>query len=431
MLEPAHPQPQGYRSMADPDRLIALDMLRGVAVMGILLMNVAGFGLPQAAYLNPAAYGGASGADLAAWAIGFVLIDGKMRALFSLLFGASMLLVIDRAEQSGRSAGAIHLRRMGSLAVIGAVHAYLIWAGDILIPYAIVGTIAYAYVHRSPRAQLAMAMALLIGQWLLLWSLIAGLEAARDAAMAPGAAAQAIRGWREIADQIGIPAPATIAATLAIYRGSYAGIFNERLDNAAAPLLQLVDVGAETLALMLLGMAGLRIGFLTGRWRRETYLRTALAAYAVGLPILILIAARTIASDFDEIVTVRAALLYAAPARIIVTAGHASMLLWWFGGEEQGGLKARVAAVGRAAFTNYLATSLIMTTIFYGYGAGLFGHLSRAQLYLLPPCLWILMLAWSKPWLDRYRYGPAEWLWRSLARGQRQPLRHAANSIES
>jgi len=416
--------------MTEPPRLIALDVLRGIAVMGILLMNMAGFALPQAAYLNPAAYGGADGANLAVWAVSFVLVDGKMRALFSLLFGASMLLVIDRAEQAGRHGVPVHLRRMGWLFAIGLVHAYLIWSGDILVPYAIVGTLACAHVGRSTRHQVALALILLVGQWLLLWSLLSALAATHEAAVAADATLAAIQKWRGIADQIGIPGPTALAHALGTYRGSYPAILHDRVgQNWATPFLQLIDIGPETLALMLLGMAGLESGFLTGAWDRATYRRVAAGAYLVGLPALTFIALATIRSGFDEVATLRNAQLYAAPFRPIVMIGHVSLALLWLGGAGSSWLIERVAAVGRAAFSNYLGTSLIMTTIFYGYGLGLFGRLDRAELYLFVPPAWVAMLLWSKSWLDRFHYGPLEWLWRSLSRGARQPTQRQA--IES
>ena len=99
--------------------------------------------------------------------------------------------------------------------------------------------------------------------------------------------------------------------------------------------------------------------------------------------------------------------------------GH-TMLLLWLIGRMKGILLDRVDAAGRAAFSNYIATSIVMTTIFYGYGLGLYGGLPRAAVYLVVPLMWLIMLLWSKPWLDRFQYGPLEWLWRSLARGQRQ-----------
>ena len=126
--------PTGSGEIAPAPRLVTLDFVRGVAVLGILLMNIQAFAMPDAAYVNPAAYGGARGADLAVWWIEAVLVDGKMRGLFSWLFGASLLLVATRAQAAGESAARVHYRRMAWLALFGVAHLGLVWDGDILLP---------------------------------------------------------------------------------------------------------------------------------------------------------------------------------------------------------------------------------------------------------------------------------------------------------
>ena len=406
----------------DGPRLVSLDVLRGAAVMGILLMNITAFALPEAAYLNPAASGGTAPADIAVWTAGFVLVDGKMRALFSLLFGAGMLLVIERAEAAGRSGAAVHMRRMGALLGFGLAHAYLIWAGDILVLYAFTGMLAFPFARRGTRTLVALAVLLFAAQLAILAVLLGDVAALRDAAAAPGAATATRQAWRAIADQVGIPTRAAIEDNLSLYRGGYAAILHARLTTGAAtPFLQFVDVGAETLGLMLLGMAGLRSGFLAGRWRGRNYVGVALACYAIAVPPLLWIAAGTIRSNFGELRVLNADLLYGAPFRPVLMLGHAASLLAW--ASAPGWVRDRIAAAGRAAFSNYLATSLAMTTLFYGYGGGLYGSLDRAELYLIVPLAWAAMLWWSKPWLDRFAYGPFEWAWRSLARGSIQPLR--------
>jgi len=419
--------------MADPSpRLIALDALRGFAVMGILLMNIMGFAMPGAAYLNPAAYGGTGPADLAAWGLCFVLVDGKFRALFSFLFGASMLLVVDRAEAAGDDGATIHFQRMAVLLGLGLVHAFLIWNGDILVLYAGIGAFAFAFVQRSVRALVAIGIALLAAQMLLLSRFLGDFAALRDAAAAPGASAAILSAWRGLNDQVGIPSAAAIRDSLAIHHGGYATILGDRLDEGVAtPFLQYLDAGVETLGLMLLGMAALRSGFLAGAWRRGAYARIAAACYLAGVPALAWMAIGVARTGFDPVAAVRASELFAAPFRPILMIGHASLLLLWLTGKPHGILAQRLAAVGRAALSNYVGTSIVMTTLFYGYGGGLFGRLGRAELYGVVPIAWLFMLAWSKPWLDRYRYGPLEWLWRSLARGEAQPMRRAKKDIAS
>ncbi len=407
-----------------PPRLIALDALRGFAVMGILLMNITAFALPEAAYLNPAASGGTRSADIAVWMANFVFVDGKMRALFSLLFGASMLLVIDRAEAAGKDGAGVHFRRMAWLLGLGLAHAYLVWAGDILVLYAIVGMLAFAFAGRSTRTLAAAGIGFLVVQMAMLAVLLDDIASLRESAAAPGAGAAVRRAWRDVADQVGIPSADAIAHTLALYRGGYGAILHERLTTGeATPFLQFVDVGPDTLGLMLLGMAAFRSGFVTASWRPATYARVATVAYALAVPPLAWIALGCIRSGFDEVVVLRSAELYAAPFRPILMLGHAALLLRWIASGSAAVLRARLAAVGRAAFSNYLGTSLVMTTLFYGYGGGLYGRLGRAELYLIVPFAWAAMLSWSKPWLDRFQYGPFEWAWRSLARGAFQPMR--------
>ncbi|SNS18698.1 uncharacterized protein SAMN06295912_102172 [Sphingomonas laterariae] len=398
---------------ASPPRLISLDGLRGLAVMGILLMNIAGFALPAAAYFNPLAYRPAGPAELALWAIEFVLVDTKMRALFSLLFGASLLLVLDRARAAGMDSERAHFRRMGWLALFGLIHYYLIWHGDILLLYAVVGCAAWFFSEASTRDLIRWGLLLIALQCLIFIALFVAITLD-----GPGS-----EGWRAVQEEFGVPAAATIARDLALHRGSYAGLVAHRLFDAGwLPLTQILLFGCETLGLMLLGMAGLRSGFLTGGWGRMRYLRAAAIGYAIGLPLTLLVAWLCWRSGFDARMILAAAFPLGVPARPFMLLGHAALALAWLAGPPSP-LRTRVAAAGRAAFTNYLGASLVMTALFYGYGAGLYGTLGRFALLGVVAGAWLLMLLWSKPWLGRFAYGPLEWLWRSLARGKMQPMR--------
>jgi uncharacterized protein len=404
-----------------PPRIVTLDIVRGVAVMGILAMNIVGFALPEQAYVNPMAAGGRGPADIASWALGFVLIDGKMRGLFSFLFGASLLLVIQRAEAKGEPAARIHFRRMAWLLLFGLVHFYFIWSGDILSLYAPVGMIAGLFIERSPRALVRSALILILVQFLMFGYLAGSFYSASAAAAAPGAGADALAGWTQMKSDFVLP-PAALAKAVAVYRGGYVGIVEQRFgDNLLDPLVNVVFFGWETLAYMLLGMAGLKSGFLTGAWPRARYVRAALLGYALSAPAYALFAWAIVRDGFQ--VPSLFALEFAASVlvRPPMIVGLAALIILLT--ERGGPLVDRIAAAGRAAFTNYLGTSLAMTALFYGYGFGLFGLLSRAQLWLVVLPAWAAMLLWSKPWLDRYRYGPFEWLWRSLARGALQPMR--------
>lgn len=401
-------------------RIATLDLIRGVAVMGIVLMNIQAFAMPEAAYLNPAAYGGSRGADLAVWATELVLIDGKMRGLFSWLFGASLLLVADRA---GAGAARVHYRRMAWLAVFGFAHLVTLWDGDILLHYALVGSVAFVFRRHPPEALVVAAVMLILIQLFLSLNtpLAAGQIAAELASGHPSAAA--LHDMPLIRDQFGVPSPATIAGQIALHRGPWMAQVGYRIAEAPRLILgTLASVGLETLAYMLLGMAALKSGMLTGAWSRAAYRRTAAIGFAIGIPLGAALAWWVVARGFDAGAVAWEALVLSAPLRPPMIAGWAALIVLTL--RPDGGLGSRVAAAGRMAFSNYLGTSLICAGLCDGLG--LFGGFSRAGLLPIVAGVWIAMLAWSRPWLARLRYGPMEWAWRSLARGHPAPMRGPA-----
>ncbi|WOK37611.1 DUF418 domain-containing protein [Sphingomonas sp. C3-2] len=405
-------------------RYLSLDALRGIAVMGILAMNIIVFAMPEFAYVNPRVWGGTSPADIAAWATAYVLVDGKMRGLFSLLFGASMLIVIDAAEARGADGPQLHLRRMGWLLVFGLAHYYLIWFGDILTLYAVIGSFAFLARHGSAGQLIRWGVLSLIIGFLILAAISISILMTASAATAPHAGVEAGNAYKAMISGLGVPGMASTATELSVYRSGYADILAYRMgERASGPLLMVLLSGCEALGLMLMGMGLCKSGFLTGMRSRASYARTAAICYMIGLPPTMLLAFWCITSGFDPIVTFNATFTWSIPSRIILTLAHASAALWLIDRFAGSRMIARIAAAGRAAFSNYLGTSIVMTTIFYGYGLGLFGEVSRAQAYLFVAGGCVVMLAWSKPWLDRFAYGPLEWLWRSLARGGPQEMR--------
>lgn len=396
-------------------RIAALDGLRGIAVMGILLMNVNAFAMPFAAYDNPAAFGPTRPADVVLWAAEFLAIDGKMRAIFSALFGASLLLVAERAETAGRGAARTSHARLVTLLLFGLAHACLVWMGDILVLYAIVGVVAFP-LRRLPVERLLVLsiMLLSIGTAILAVDYY-GLEALRHAATAPGANPGDVALWRQVLDDFGPPSPTVLADDLALHRGPWRVLAASLTAGEPGTIrADLYFSGSETLGLMLLGMAGLKSGFLGGSWTRAAYARTARIAYAVGLPPLVLIAFVLVARGFPPLLTITLTDCVAMPFRWAVAVGHAALILRWLSGAPTP-LTERVQAAGRMAFSNYLGTSIVMTALFDGWGLGLYGRVER---WMLPPfvfAMWVFMLAWSKPWLARFPHGPLEWLWRRLA----------------
>jgi len=410
--------------MTQSDRHLSLDAVRGFAVMGILLLNIVGFSMPDAAYVNPSAWGGTDPLNAAVWAVNFVLFDGKMRGLFSVLFGASMLLVMQRAEAAGQNARSVHLNRMAWLFVIGAAHFILLWWGDILVPYAICGTLALFFVNKDVKQLLRWAISLYLLYFLLTLLLVGGGWWQASQAAAPGADAATIESTAKMLASFGKPGTEEIAESLELYRSGWQQIAVAHLEMFPGSLTNaLMFFTLDTLAMMLVGMAMLKSGFILGLWAPALYAKIAIRAFLIGLPPMIGLAAWIMASGFDTVITFGAFFSFSFPFRIVLTVGWAAALLWLIVQHRDNPLIGRVAAAGRAAFSNYLGTSVLMSFIFYGWGLGLFGHIDRATAMLFVFATWGIMLTWSKPWLERYRFGPAEWLWRSLARRKLQPMR--------
>ena len=392
--------------MAGTDhRYIELDALRGIAVMGIILMNILSFAMPEMAYFSPKIYGGMGQADVTAWTFDFIFVDGKMRGLFTLLFGASMMLVIERAAISGQNEAKVHFSRMGWLAIFGLLHFFLFWMGDILFLYAAVGSIAFFMADERPEALIRYALLIFFIGFMAYAALFGAMLYDQSDPGLPTSAA-------EIADEV------------VLYRSDFGAILNYKLTYSLLdPVYMILYNITETLPLMLIGMALYKNGFMIGSWSGKSYRIWGYCATAVGIIFLIGIVFIIYAADFDLLILLNANWAWSLPSQLLMTVGYAALMILAIKRLTHYPLLENLTAVGRMAFTNYLGTTLIMTFIFYGWGLGLFGKLSRAELYLFIPPLWAAMMLWSKPWLSRFRYGPLEWLWRSLARGKLQPMR--------
>jgi uncharacterized protein len=264
------------------ERIATLDILRGVAVMGILAMNIVSFADVPAAYLNPLAQTVAvRTGDLLVYAGNFLLVDGKMRGLFSFLFGASVLLIAERSQ-----AGLV-VRRLFWLLIFGALHFYLLWWGDILIGYALLGFLALAFRNASPRALVLTAVILIAAQF----AIFAGMTAwslSLQEAMANSPDARTVEAWTQMTRDMAVPTDAHRASVLALYLGSWSGIVEHQLtDKTFFPLVGVFVFGWETLGYMLLGMAALKTGLLSGAWEDRRYLKWALVCLAIALPVYV------------------------------------------------------------------------------------------------------------------------------------------------
>jgi uncharacterized protein len=410
--------------MADTSksRILTLDIVRGVAVMGILAMNIVGFAMIPQAYLNPLAYGVETSADLASWAFSFVFIDGKMRGLFSFLFGASMLLVIQLAGKSGDSPKRVTFARQLWLLLFGMIHYYFVWYGDILIGYALIGMAAWLFRDKEPRALVRWGIALVLVQLLVMGGSAAYGHMLSAEIASGNASPEKLKEWAEFSRDMAVPSAAVLREEMALFLGPWTGMAEYQLtERAFMPFFFSFIFGAETLAYMLFGMAALKSGFLTGAWDNARYRRVAVTALAVAIPVYVLLAALLLADGFSVPGIFTYSFAATVPFRPLMLVAYAALII--LATRRGGWLVDRIAATGRSAFSNYLGTSILMTGLFYGWGLGWFGSLSRVELWLVVAAMWLVMLAWSKPWLDRFAYGPLEWLWRSLARWEIQPFR--------
>ena len=409
---------RGAASDCRPDkRVVALDALRGLAVIGIIPMNVLVFAMPAAAYVNPRAWGGTGTAEIALWALVFLLIEDKFRNLFAMMFGAGVTILISRAQQRPYAA---HFARMAALFAIGFIHATLLANNDILRLYALAGLILPLFLKLRSRSLMAISIALVAAQlaaagyyawgWLEYWW---RWHSGAVSAFGPLARAEAAFG----AD------PAALAQAMERGTESFGDRLQRRLTDLDGPLRTALAAIPATLAAMLVGVALWRAGLLAGEWPRERALRLARSAMIIALPLLAVLAAWSIWSDFSAVVTAANALVWSAPFDLLLAIGWAALAMATFSQCGTGPLVRRLAAAGRMALTNYLATSLIFASIFAQWGLGLFGEVGRVTalgICLVPVAL---MLLWSPWWLARFRHGPMEWAWRSAASGRMLPLR--------
>jgi uncharacterized protein len=404
------------------ERFLSMDVVRGFAVLGILLMNINLMGLPSYAYIDPSFYGGATGADLWTWLVNFAVTDGKMRGLFTMLFGASAVLIAARAAGARPGPVQTHYLRMAWLLLFGVANAYLIFAGDILVSYALTGLLIFPFRKLNPKLLIGLGAAVLLA--LLgfhVWQTAQLAELVRAAA-APGASAATVAELKATLAVVSAP-PEAAAAWLDAYRGSFADVLKARHEILMVfwTVFLPSDWIPEAFGQMLIGMGLFRAGFFTLRWPTRAYLAVIAFGYLVAAPLNLWLGLRIIGSGF-EVASLNTMMAWSALPRPFVALAHASVVLLAVRAFPANFLIRRFEAAGRMALTNYLASGIITGLIFNGYGFGLYGRLGRAELLWVVLLVWVVILAWSKPWMERFCYGPFEWLWRTAVRLKPQPF---------
>lgn len=419
--------------VTEVDRIESLDVLRGFALLGILLLNIIGFGMHSSAYTNPGfdLLDGSS-LDVGVWASIELLAEGAMRCLFSILFGAGVVLFT--TGETAKS-GLLHYKRNFWLLLFGLFDAYiLLWNGDILVTYAIAGAVLYLVRDTSAGRLLTAAIALIVAMSLFYLATAFGLGQAYQAAQAvsaatdPGSLSESMRDAAEQWDSFAADWITDDAAVESEYderRDSYLSAFQWNLQQTntmlffAMPLILFWDA----LAMMLLGMALYRYGVLQGARSTAFYLKLMLAGFSVGLIVNAYEVSNAFSSDFDIFETFAFMQPTYHLGRLGMACGYIGLLLLVIHKGALSGLRQLLGAVGRMALTNYLMHSFICLLVFTGAGLALVGELSRAQIYLVVFATWGFQLFFSQWWLTRYRFGPVEWLWRALTYGKKSQNR--------
>jgi uncharacterized protein len=428
--------------VAPGERYFAVDVLRGFALLGILAMNIVLFGWPSPAYGNPLRGGGFEGLDRGIWFFNHMVFEAKMMTTFSMLFGAGLVLMDQRAEARGARIRGVYYRRILWLLVIGLVHAYLIWDGDILVLYAQTGLFLYFFRNLKPATLIVLG----ISANLLLVPIVLGfgaginylkattarVEAQTKAGEKPSTLDQQLHDvWtKHVRDEI-LPGPEKKAKKwdeeMAAYRGDYPGIVKHKAFDLLMEQVFGFILGAGFFAAsrMLVGMGLMKLGVFSAQRSRKFYWWMVGLGYGLGLPLMVFDALEMIRHNFTFGYMMQGGLFYNAFGSLVVALGHVGLLMLIVQSGALGWLTTRLAAVGRMALSNYLFDSIACTTLFYGYGFGLFGQINRTGLAAIVLTFWVLQLLVSPIWLKYFRYGPAEWLWRSLTYWRLQPMRQS------
>ena len=388
---------------AASDRIESLDVLRGFALLGILLINIWVFSMPFAALQNPTVYGDLTGVNYAAWLVSHVFAQRKFITLFTLMFGAGIVLFM--RSKDDMTARRLHRRRTLVLLGIGLAHAYVLWYGDILVQYALCGLFVVSMRDWKPPT--------LAGFGLLLVAVPTVLSVGQGLSVDPGTT---FSGWA--------PSDAALAGEIESYRSGWL----DQLDHRASTAFTLQTGGFllstfwRTSGLMLWGMALFKWGVLSNQ-RSTAFYRRLLVGGGVGGLALILTGVWYNTTVVD----------WAAPEAVffgtqfnywgsLLLAGAYIAAVMLYCRRRSGPAVAALSAVGRTALSNYLLQTLLATSIFYGHGLGLFGSVSRFELLGVVAAIWAIQIALSVWWVGRFRFGPAEWLWRTTTYGRRQPL---------
>ena len=382
------------------NRIHSLDLLRGFAVLGILIMNITNFSHVNVAYMNPTIGAGLDGYNQYFHAFNYIFADTRFMSIFSILFGAGVVLFTNNAEAKGKKVGALHYKRMFWLLLFGLLHAYFIWEGDILVAYAICGCLIYLLRKKTIRALLIISIILFIVP--LTFNLMTYYGLTKD----------------ELESTFAFfhPSNEQIATEIKIMQGSFIEQMPVRLENAIEfqTFVFLIETFWRTTSLMLLGMILYRKGVLSAEKSISYYNKMILIGFGIGLIVSLMGLNQSYGSEWSGTYVMSIGANYKIISGLFMAIGYIGLVIWCFKKGIFKKLQNRLQATGRMAFTNYIGMSIICTLIFNGHGLGLYGTLDRLQQFLIVVAIWVLILIVSPLVLKKYRFGPLERLWRKL-----------------
>lgn len=393
-------------------RLVSIDILRGFAVLGILVMNIQSYSMPASAYLNPTAFESLESNHLWVWLVSHVFADQKFMSIFSMLFGASIIMISSKAKKEQLRSGNLQSRRLLGLLGLGVLHAYLLWSGDVLVAYAICGFLMYYFRTRKSKALfrtgliflvVGSAISLILGYSVPFWE--------------PGQ-------YEALRDRIWSPDSAAIMDEITTYRSNWERQMFMRAPSAFELQTQVFvsDTFWRVSGLMLLGMGFYKKRVFSTKQTKKYYRKMVVYGLGAGLPLVV----AGVLLNFHYDWNFRQSFFYFSQLNywgsILMAIGYVGLIMIIVKAYSRSSLLKRLAQVGRMALSNYLMQSIICSLIFYGHGFGLFGDLDRSAQAFMVVVIWVFLIVFSALWLKFFRYGPFEWLWRSFSYGKVQPI---------
>ncbi|MFT6751142.1 MAG: hypothetical protein ACI9VI_001086 [Candidatus Azotimanducaceae bacterium] len=416
-------------SVREENRIQSLDVLRGFALLGILLLNIIGFGLLSPSYSNPGFdLVNSSLGNIVTWASVEIFAEGSMRCLFSILFGAGIVLFTGGAKGKGAF---LHYSRTFWLLIFGLFDAFiLLWNGDILITYAIAGAVLYLFRNASVKTLILLSSLLIFLASSLHFVAEFGLGKAYSASQAVSqqqsseslnsGIKEGAEQWQSFAqdftlDKEGIQAEINARGTS--YQSAF--IWNQKKTLGMMTFVLPLYLFWDALMMMLLGMALYKAGVLQGDRDNAFYIKLMIAGFTIGLLTNSYEVQKAIESDWGLHATFAQMQFTYHIGRLAMALGYLGLIVYMVKNHFFANFQNRLAAVGRMALTNYLMQSLMCAVLFTGLGFSLVGQLERSEIYLIVLGIWIFQMIYSVWWLERYKFGPVEWLWRMLTYGKK------------